>query len=79
MRHDEFYTGLEFHTATGRWRCTDVGTRVIVAIELDAPDPSWYDGPPYPVPESVFDEYDLEGCALSADELEAPSAPWDEC
>jgi hypothetical protein len=79
MRHDELYIGLEFHTATGRWRCTDAGTRVAVAIRLDAPDPSWYDGPPYAVAESVFDEDDLEGCTLSPGEFEAAPAPRDEC
>ena len=51
MRHDEFKIGLEFTTADGlsRWRCTDVGTRVIVAIEFepDNKDPSWYNGPLY--------------------------------
>jgi hypothetical protein len=56
MRHCDFYVGLDFYTATGRWRCTDVGTRVIVAIRLDAPDDSWYHGPPYAVAESVLDE-----------------------
>lgn len=64
MHHNDFSIGLDFYTATGRWRCTDVGTRVIVAIRLDASDASWYVGPPYAVAESVFDEYDLEGCSL---------------
>lgn len=56
MRHDEFRIGLEFYTATKRWRCTDIGTRTIIAIALTAPDESWYNGPPYAVPEIVFDE-----------------------
>ncbi len=34
MNHKEFSIGLEFYTATGKWRCTDVGTRTIVAIHL---------------------------------------------
>lgn len=63
MEHSQFSIGTEFTTATGRWRCTDIGTRTIIAIKLDRPDdPSWYNGPPYAVAESVFDEYDLEGC-----------------
>lgn len=70
MEHREFSIGLEFVTASGRWRCTDVGTRVIVAIQLDAPDDSWYNGPPYPVLESVFDEYDFEGCSLDPVEIQ---------
>ena len=72
MRHNDFVVGLEFYTASGRWRCTDVGTRVIVAIRLDARDTSWYNGPPYGVAESVFDEYDVEGCSLDADAVHAP-------
>lgn len=35
MRHADFHVGKEFFTATGRWRCTDVGNRVIVAISLE--------------------------------------------
>lgn len=66
MRHHDFVIGLEFYTAAGRWRCTDIGTRVVVAIRLDAPDDSWYQGPPYAVAESVLDENDLAGCALDA-------------
>ena len=34
MRHDDFSIGLEFITDTGQWRCTDVGTRTITAIEI---------------------------------------------
>ena len=36
MKHSDFYTGMEFFTAAGKWRCTDVGSRVIVAISLEA-------------------------------------------
>jgi hypothetical protein len=35
VKHSDFQIGLEFFTATGKWRCTDVGTRVIVAISLE--------------------------------------------
>lgn len=72
MQLNEFNIGLEFYTGTGKWRCTDVGTRTIAAIYLDdldpisgePVDPSWFAGPPYAVSEHVFDEYDLEGCSL---------------
>ena len=37
MQHEEFSIGLAFFTAAGRWRCTDVGTRVVVAIQLTTP------------------------------------------
>ncbi len=65
MEHSDFKVGVEFFTETGRWRCTDIGTRVIVAVRLDKEDPSWYNGPPYAVAEMVFDEYDTEGCSLN--------------
>lgn len=31
-------------------------------------DPSWLIGPPYKVAESVFDEYDMPGCSLTAND-----------
>lgn len=69
MMKEEFTIDREFFTHTGKWRCTDVGTRVIVAVKLDQQDESWYNGPPYAVAEIVFDEYDMEACALNPDEL----------
>ena len=63
MKRADFHVGCEFLTASGRWRCTDVGKRTIAAIRLNHDDePSWYNGPPYAVTETVFDEYDFEGC-----------------
>ena len=62
MNHTDFEIGTEFTTAAGRWRCTDVGTRVIVAIKLDDRDAQWFEGPPYAVAERVFDEEDLAAC-----------------
>lgn len=35
MEHSEFVIGTEFMTGAGRWRCTDVGTRTIIAISLE--------------------------------------------
>jgi hypothetical protein len=62
MEHSDFKIGREFLTETGRWRCTDVGKRIIAAIKLDHDDDSSrYNGPPYAVAEHVFDEYDIEG------------------
>lgn len=70
MKHSDFYIGLEFVASAGFiWRCTDVGTRTITAIHIeDGRDTSWYNGPPYPVAEMVFDEYDLPGCHRSEEE-----------
>jgi len=63
MAHQDFQIGIEFTTASGRWRCTDVGTRTIIAIKIsDYEDTSWFNGPPYAVVEHAFDEYDLPGC-----------------
>jgi len=35
MKRDEFTIGEEFWCGGRRWRCTDVGTRVIVALCLE--------------------------------------------
>ncbi|WP_293371432.1 hypothetical protein [Nevskia sp.] len=67
MNKSEFRIGTEFLCAGSRWRCTDIGTRIIAAIKLDHDDdPSWYNGPPYAVAEVVFDETDLAACSLTA-------------
>ena len=71
MRKDDFRIGLEFYTATGKWRCTDTGTRVVVAITLDQDDPRNYSGPPYSIAENVFDEYDMQGCSLDPKEFDS--------
>jgi hypothetical protein len=64
MKHSDFSIGCEFLTATGRWRCTDVGTRTIAAIKLEYDgDPGAYNGPPYGIVEHVFDEDGIEGCS----------------
>jgi hypothetical protein len=70
MSKEEFRIGLEFYTASGKWRCTDIGTRVIIAIKLDQADPRNYNGPPYSIGECVFDEYDLDGCSLDPGDFE---------
>lgn len=62
MKLDEFEIGLEFMTCTGqRWRCTDVGQRTILAIELPPDlDEAWCSGPPYVLSEVCFDEIEIE-------------------
>lgn len=63
MQLRDFKIGIEFICGEKRWRCTDMGTRVIVAICLDEyNDQSWFNGPPYAVSETVFDEYDIKVC-----------------
>ena len=34
MKHEDFLIGKDFLCGGHRWRCTDIGTRVIVAISL---------------------------------------------
>ena len=34
MKREDFSIGLEFYTVSGKWRCTDIGTRAIVAIRI---------------------------------------------
>lgn len=70
MKHTDFAIGTIFYTCTGQqWRCTDVGTRTILAIELK-PDlaESWFNGPPYAVAEVPFDECDIEGAYRNEEE-----------
>jgi hypothetical protein len=78
MQHSEFKIGGIFRCGGRLWRCTDIGTRTIVAIHNDrvevggspalrrtlsgAEAEDWFRGPPYAVVESVFDENDIEGC-----------------
>lgn len=74
MRHADFHIGLEFvSTAGSRWRCTDIGTRTILAVELNRTGSIWYQGPPYIVSETVFDEYDIGRCYLSDAEAKEAS------
>ena len=48
MKLSDFEIGRDFALSGKHWRCTDVGSRVIVAIEIDdREDQSWFTGPPY--------------------------------
>jgi len=44
MKHSEFVIGENFICAGRVWRCTDTGTRVIVAIRADYSDITRHDG-----------------------------------
>ena len=57
MRHEQFRVGIEFRCAGKRWRCTDIGKRVIVAVCLE----------PGEEDEQIFHEYDLPACTLAKD------------
>jgi hypothetical protein len=78
MKHSDFKIGENFWTCTGEWRCTDVGTRTILAIKLEHPeDPSWYNGPTYAVCEIPFDEDHHPVCYRTKEEHDAdfPDSP----
>jgi len=75
MKMSDFQIGAHFFTGAGKWRCTDIGTRVIVAIKIDDQDIRNFAGPPYSVAECVFDEYDLDGCSLDASEFQEEIVP----
>lgn len=86
MKLSDFRIGLEFTLDEGasRWRCTDIGTRVVIAIRIDSAQIStkrncepvttktvsgaeaeaagYFNGPPYGVLETVFDEYEIDQC-----------------
>ena len=63
MKLNDFKIGLLFRCGGYEWRCTDIGTRTVAAIFMDRnKDLSWFHGPPYAVPEEVFDESDIEAC-----------------
>jgi hypothetical protein len=69
MRLSDFSIGLEFWMSGARWRCTGIGTRLVIAIKINhEDDPSWYEGPPYAEVESTIDAHDLKACSLRRDE-----------
>lgn len=69
INHSDFRIGLEFVGNSGfRWRCTDVGTRTVLAICLNHASPNWYLGPPYIAKEVVFDEEEIVRCYLTEQE-----------
>jgi len=50
---------------TRKFKCTDVGTRTIIAIKPSIfDDEEWTQGPPYASAEIVLDEDDLTACSL---------------
>jgi hypothetical protein len=36
MRREDFYIGIEFYCNLNKYRCTDIGTRTIIAIRIDS-------------------------------------------
>jgi len=54
MEKEDFEIGKHFWTGSGEWICTDIGTKVIVAIKYDDDDEI----------ETVFNHFDFGGCSL---------------
>ncbi|HME23048.1 MAG TPA: hypothetical protein VKI44_17225 [Acetobacteraceae bacterium] len=90
MKHGDFAIGETFWCSGRERRCTDIGTRTIIAIRIEsvrvggnkpelhrtldraaAEAEGWFNGPPYAMAESVFDEDDLEGCSPEPDPRDA--------
>jgi hypothetical protein len=72
VEHFDFRIGEHFWTTRGEFRCTDVGTRTIVAVKIEVEviaDPTWLKRPPY-----AAAEYDLETCYRTAAERDADYA-----
>lgn len=42
MKKSDFKIGKDFFTASGRWMCTDIGSRTIAAIKKDREDHSYH-------------------------------------
>jgi hypothetical protein len=68
MQHPQFHIGRVFYTGSGAWVCTDIGTRVIVAVQAHLLHERPM-GPPYEWVEYAFDENDQAGCSESPDEF----------
>lgn len=46
MKKEGFKIGKAFFTGSGKWRCTDIGTRVIIAMKLDKDNEDLYNTHP---------------------------------
>ena len=62
--HEDFRIGTIFRAGGGRFLCTDIGTRTVVAIRYTPREPEKMDGPPYFLQETVWDEFDIEGVTI---------------
>ena len=63
---ETFICGKDEFGCENKWKCTDIGSRVITAIRMDdiTRKEDWTNGPPYAILEHVFDEYDQPGCEI---------------
>lgn len=59
---DGLCVGDRFTVSDNEYMVTDIGKRTLIAVEITDEvrnEPSWLNGPPYAVPECVFDAYDF--------------------
>lgn len=65
MKLNDFKIDQIFFTATGAWKCLDVGTRTVVArpVRLEYEDWAWD-----AVEADVFYPHDFDGCFLTSKE-----------
>ena len=61
MKHNEFVIGQDFICADRRWRCTDIGCRVIVAIPADYAEITRYSAKQMQTKTTALTEKDLFG------------------
>jgi hypothetical protein len=69
LREDLSTLGIHgrFKCGGSEWMVTDIGIRSLSAIKIDGKaksDPSWLNGPPYGLAESVFDTFDIGGIEI---------------
>ncbi len=64
MELSDFRIGQVFWIYHQKFKCTDIGTRVVVAIRANIFDEEFDPGPPYASCETVLDENDLPVCTL---------------
>ena len=69
MKLSDFKIGEVFYTPVSKWMCTDIGTRVVVAINYYEKVENNETTPPYSIVEYTFDEYDMEVCFTSLEKL----------
>jgi len=69
MELKDYKIGKCFFTVTGKWQCTDIGTRTIAAVKYNELIASGDKAPPYSIVEHLFDMYDMDGCSENPDEV----------
>lgn len=66
MKHSDFVIGETFWWSRLPWRCTDIGTRIVMAIRLDTyPEGCSFGAPPNGLLEIVFDESAVKECGIA--------------